>query len=348
MDGDHYAKSIFHIFEIANMNSLMKVDDMVAIARMSYGSPTTYNGLSDHKIHCQLITTPGGFTFRLASWNVLNVKWVNRISGIGELPKWLKMENQFQLHTRPFCQPENQKLRRNLVLEKIFQILELNRRDRIPVIFCLQECDPSLYEDLAGFSHIQPQFQISVEHGAVPRLGDGWKPRDNFRMILSYGISNAGIAELKDFPNGHSINIEFQGHRFWIANLHMVYVTAHNHDNIAKIIAAIPENSDILIVGDLNIQVKPLTTVMLNERACTQTLDEFVHQVEKDYQREIRVCIHPDGWTNFNIVQNCAEMPYDVEDTRYKYNVDHFDNIILLSRDTSGWFAKGVPVVAEF
>jgi hypothetical protein len=324
--------------------SLIRAKELVAIVRSTEVSPVDYDGLSDHKVHSQLITTPMGPKIRVASFNVLNPGWLKYINGLGALPNGMDMRNQAQLHNRPFCQPENQERRRKRIMVVILSILDSHWDDGYPVVLCLQECDITLFNELEAMRMKLGRFKMEVQRrfGSEPD-----HTAKDFCIILTTGLNDLGEVQAIPIKDAQTINIELGGYRFWIANVHWGFGTDNAKQSFTEIVSSIPQGADLLVVGDFNVQAKALSKQLIEEGICRETLDQFVQWVEDFFQRGARVCLHPRHWTCWNIVGNCADQPYDMEDPAYRFNCDHLDNIMVVSQSVGRWSAKGENIIDD-
>jgi hypothetical protein len=309
------------------MGSLVKVEELVAAVLASPASPLEYNGLSDHKLHCQILTTPTGEKLRIATWNVMNKHWLSYCNGVGELPDYIKMEDQAQLESRPFCFPENQDKRQKRIVETIMTVFDAFEQDKIPTVLCLQECYTELYIDLAVASEDSTRFTMGCS--ADPQSKD-------YCMFLIAGVVQNGFHPIN---KGGLLHLKLGERDVHVANMHMSFFTEENHAVLRKLTDMIPAGHDLLLVGDYNIQCKPLSTMLVQEGKCTETLQQFVDWIRSETPLQPRLCLHPSGSTCYNVVKNCANPPYNVEDPAYRYNSDHFDNIMLLNAETTFWSA---------
>ena len=309
------------------MNSLVRVEELVAAVLANPASPLEYNGLSDHKLHCQTLTTPTGEKLHIGTWNVMNKHWLSYCNGVGDLPDYIKMEDQAQLESRPFCFPENQDKRQKRIVETIVCLFDSFGDDVVPTVLCLQECYTELYADLVRASLNGTRFTVGCNQD--PQSKD-------FCMFLVSGVVQTGFTPLK---NGGVLGIRLGNRQIHIANVHMSFFTEENHKAVVELLNEVPACGGLLLVGDTNIQCKPLSKMLLEEGKCTETLQQFVDWICNTTPIRPRFCIHESGSTCFNVVKNCADPPYGRDNLAYRYNNDHFDHIILMTADPTGWSA---------
>jgi hypothetical protein len=275
---------------------------LTSIVAGSKADRGNFKGVSDHTPHAQRFTFPDGFSFVLATFNVMNPAYLFYQNGIPlegkPLPDWLKMEDQAGLENIPSSDPLRQDDRENYIFHSILNFIEAHDK----LVLCLQECWPWLESRLQDFARRTP-FDVFAEDARA--VGNA----KSFRVTIVRGIENY---EMADVP-GTAIRI---GEGIVVCNVHMAFKT---EDTISQVKACLTIPGDYrFVVGDFNVQTQYLSLAVLDEDVCKETLVEFVPRFNQPL-----FAVHPRGWTNWNVCKNCADR---------EKNWDHFDNI-MLSRD---------------
>jgi len=290
-----------HSEKMLNASQLTKrVAESTACSKKDYKTP------SDHKPHAQhikVLNYAGDFDFVLATFNVLNPKYVMYQSGVPpegkQLPDWIDMKTQAGLEEAPSSDPSRQVEREKVILEGIKRLFDTNEN----VVLCIQECWPKLAAELF-VSDISNQFEIvqdiSLKKGnfclTIISKTINYRFHDDLLVILDSGVA--------------------------IANVHLGF---SSKDNMLKINQLLHQNvlPWLFVVGDFNIQTRPLSKKIEEEGVCTATLENFANVIQNVDEIEPLFGVHPDGWTNWNLAKNCFNP---------EKNWDHFDNIMLLSK----------------
>lgn len=271
------------------MFTAKQLTEKVALSRADRAN---YLGVSDHCAHAQRFTFPSKLQLIIGTLNVLNPAYVYYQSGIPpegtEIPSWLNMETQAGLEHCPSSDPKRQVERENIIFASILEFV----LQHPTVVLCLQECWPELDRKLRNSAETLG-FTVLSEY-------DEWK---SFRLMVMRGNFTV--------HGKQAVGIE----DVVVYNVHLPFAT---EKTIAEVAACgqIPSHYDF-VVGDFNVQTKPLSASLIEEGVCTETLTQFAEHFSCS-----TFALHPRGWTNWNVRKNCATP---------EENWDHFDNIMLIS-----------------
>ena len=277
------------------------VAESKACSQINYKSP------SDHKSHAQRVKVSNGneeFEIVVATFNVLNPKYVLYQSGIPpkgkELPSWINMETQAGLEQAPASDPKRQAERVSIIFEGILTLFRQHQK----VVLCIQECWPELAARLFlqkknyGFEFAQ-NVSLKTNNFCLTIISSSLEYEFENEMVI---LKTPGIA---------------------VANVHLGFSTKENMLKISDLISrnVMPY---LFVVGDFNIQTRPLSKEIGQEGVCTAILEQIAKAIQVVDGCTPLFGAHADGWTNWNVRKNCLEP---------EKNWDHFDNIMLLSKN---------------
>jgi hypothetical protein len=317
---------------------MSSVEELKKIVSETHVDRRGYDGVSDHLPHIQSLVfrTEQHATVRttspilFATFNVLNPKFMYHISGVkqdGSAVHGWKAEEKQGLEHCSFADEQNREARVNKIVDFIVKLIKDSPHS--PFILALQECWLGFENRLkVSLFNQDVQFIRTLDEDAL----------ENYCMFLLVRVPNYAFQK----RDRKHISIATQppnGPLLTVVNVHMEFSSQKNLALLREI--ATSSVGPILVMGDFNIPVKPISQRLLNEGVCTLTLDQVVDVLCKEFQVKIDFFIHPSGWTNFNHQGNCRAE----EDG----NHDHFDNVMLITPQSAanGITVKGTPINAK-
>lgn len=255
--------------------------------------------------------------YNLMTWNVLAESTVGNLTGdFGDCPtpSWWSLDSQMGLENNEAFRRENMQERLLQIATIILRFLNSDLEENDYRICCLQECWEELYLNLL--------INIKTTGFVFHKTHEPGKKYFNV-IIFRHGRSKLPLNMAESLQKGLALQYATIGD-LGLINLHGSFNGELNIQTIRKALNTNRMMNFFVLVGDTNMQVRPLSEFARNDNG--MQMKDFMEQLMKvpsydDGSASLSMVISPNLYTNFSPMKNVNGIE----------NSDHQDVIAFFS-----------------